>query len=83
MTCACEVAFQIDSGFAESRSRKKWRKIEYEAENKSCEMSQENQFKVNFFLSLTDYAMYCLKDRCEQMHTVGAIFNFLYNQENL
>ena len=59
MTCTSEIAeaLQIDNGFAQSRPRKKRRVYDYEAENECCEMSQENQFKANFFLTLIDYAM--------------------------
>ena len=46
-------------------------------------MSQEDQFKANFFLSLIDHAICCLVDRFEQMYTMGAIFHFFGNQENL
>ena len=46
-------------------------------------MSQEGQFKANFFLSLIDHAICCLIDRFVQMHTTGAIFDFFCNQENL
>ena len=57
--------------------------IEYEAEEKNCEMSQEDQPITNFFLPLIDHAICFLKDRFEQMHPVGAIFDFLYHQEKL
>ena len=59
------------------------KKRENEGENESCEMSQEDQFKANVFLPLIDHAICCLIDRFEQMHTVSAVFDFLYNQENL
>ena len=63
-------ALLIDIGFAESRTRKKeggqW--FKYETEDESCETSQEDQFKTNFFLLLTDYAACCLKDRLKRRH---------------
>ena len=46
-------------------------------------LNSEEKFKANFFLPLMDHALSSLKERFEQMHTVGAIFNFLYNQESL
>ena len=59
VTCAREIAkaLQIDSGFAESRPRKKRRVFEYEAEDKSYEMSQEDQL-TTLFLPLIDHAIY-------------------------
>ena len=46
-------------------------------------MSLEDQLIATSFLLLTDHAICCLVDRLEQMCTIGAKFNFLYNQENL
>ena len=48
-----------------------------EAEDESCEMSHKDQFKANFFLPLINQAICSLIDRFEQMHAVGAIFDFL------
>ena len=82
---AREIAegLQIERSFAESRTRRRRRLFEYEAEDEGSEMSPEEKFKANFFLPLMDHALSSLKERFEQMHTVGAIFNFLYNQESL
>ena len=68
VTCARKIAeaLQINSGFAETRVRKKWRVFGYEAENESCEMSQEDQLTTNFFLPLIDHAICFLQDRFEQ-----------------
>ena len=59
------------------------KKKKNEAEDEDCEMSQEDQFKANFFLPLTNHAICCLINSFEQMHTKGGILDFLYNQENL
>ena len=84
LTCACEIAEVLQMWKAEPEKR---RMYEYETENKICEMSQKDQFKANFFLPFIEYAVCCSKDRFEKMHTVcihtNAIFDILYNQENL
>ena len=46
-------------------------------------MSQEDQLTTNFFLPLIDCAICYLIDRYEEMHTVGAVFNFLYNKKSI
>ena len=45
-------------------------------------MLQQDQFKANFF-ALIDYVICCLIERFEPMHTVGAFFDILYNEDNL
>ena len=62
---------------------KQTQKKKNEVEDKTCEMSQEDQLKENFFLPLIDHEICCLIDCFEQIPTVGAIFNFHSNQENL
>ena len=74
---------QIERSFAKSRTRRRRRLYECEAEDEGSEVSPEENFKANLFLPLMDHALSSLKERFEQMHTVGAIFNFLYNQESL
>ena len=71
VTCGHEIleALRIYSGFAKSRSKKKI--FEYEAENERCEISQEEQFKANFFFPLIYHAIYCLTARFEQMQEVS------------
>ena len=65
------------------RKRNRNRMFDYESEDQSSELSQESQFKVNFFLHLVDHAIASLKDRFEQTHFVTEIFDFLLSQENL
>ena len=82
--CAREAteALQINSGFVESRTRKKRRMFKYETEDERCKMSQRDQLTTNF-LPLIDYAKCFLQDRFEQKHTVGTIFDFHCNQKDL
>ena len=82
---AREIAegLQIERSFAKSKTRRRRRLFEYEAEDEGSEMSPEKKFKANYFLPLMDHALSSLNERFEQMHIVGAIFNFFYNQESL
>ena len=73
----------VESAFVEKRKRNKNRMFDYESEDQGSELSQESQFKVNFFLHLVDHAIASLNDRFEQTHFVTDIFNFLLSQENL
>ena len=74
------MPWEIGSWFAESRPRNA---KENKTENESCLTSQEDQFEENFLLPLIDHAICCLINRFEQMYKVGAIFDFLNNQESL
>ena len=65
------------------RQKNRNRMFDCESEDQSSELSQESQFKVNFFLHLVDHAIASLNDRFEQRHFVTEIFNFLLSQENL
>ena len=40
---------QIERSLAESRTRRRRRLFEYKAEDKGCEMSPEEKFRLNFF----------------------------------
>ena len=44
--------------------------FDYESEDQSSELSQESQFKVNFFLHPVDHAIALLNDQFEQTHFV-------------
>ena len=79
MVSAREIAEDvgIESTFVEKRKRNRNRMFDYESEDQSSELSQESQFKVNFFLHLVDHAIASLNDRFEQTHFVSEIFNFL------
>ena len=85
MVSAYEIAEDagVESAFVEKRKTIRNRMLNYESEDQSSELSQESQFKVNFFLHLVDYAIASLNDRFEQTHFVTEIFNFLLSQENL
>ena len=50
---AREIAegLQIERSFAESRTRRRRRLFEYEAEEEGSEMSPEEKFKANFFFA--------------------------------
>ena len=73
----------VESAFVEKRKGNRNGMFDYESEDQSSELSQESQFKVNFFLHLVDHAIASLNDRFEQTHFVTEIFNFLLSQENL
>ena len=47
----------VESAYVEKRKRNKYRIFDYELEDQSSELSQESQFKVNFFLHLVDHAI--------------------------
>ena len=85
MVSAREIAEDVvvESAFVEERKRDRNKMFDYESEDPSSELSQESQFKVNFFLHLVDHAIASLNDRFEQTHFVTEIFNFLLSQENL
>ena len=53
----------VESAFVEKRKRNRNRMFDYESEDQSSELSQESQFKVNFFLHLVDHAIASLNDR--------------------
>ena len=73
----------VESGFVEKEKKNRNRMFDYKSEDQSSELSQESQFKVNFFLHLVDHAIASLNDRFEQTHFVTEIFNFLLSQEYL
>ena len=85
MVSAREIAENVgvESAFVEKRKRNKNRIFNYEPEDQSSELSQESQFKVNFFLHVVDHAIASLNNRFEETHFVTDIFNFLLSQENL
>ena len=43
----------VESAFVEKRKRNRSRMFNYESEDQSSEFSQESQFKVNFFCTLS------------------------------
>ena len=83
MVSAREIAEDVgvESAFVQKRKRNRNRMFDYESEDQTSELSQESQFKVNFFLHLVNHAIVSLNDRFEQMHFVTEIFNFLLNQK--
>ena len=85
MLSAHEIAEEVgvESALVEKKKRSRNRMFDYESEDQSSELSQESQFKVNFFLHLVDHAIALLNNRFEQTHFVTEILNFLLSQENL
>ena len=55
MVSAHEIAEDvgIESTFVEKRKRNRNRMFDYKSEDQSSELSQESQFKVNFFCTLS------------------------------
>ena len=55
MVSAREIAEDVgvESAFVEKRKRNRNRMFDYESEDQSSELSQESQFKVNFFCTLS------------------------------
>ena len=85
MVSALEIAEDVgvESASVEKRKRNRNRMFDHESEDQSSELSQESQFKVNFFSHLVNHAIASLNDQFEQTHFVTKIFNFLLSQENL
>ena len=73
----------VESAFVEKRKRNRKRMFDNESEDQSSKLSQESQFKINFFLHLIDHDIASLNDRFEQTHCVTEISHFLLSQENL
>ena len=55
MVSAREIAEDVgvESAFVEKRKRNRNRMFDYESEDQISELSQESQFKVNFFCTLS------------------------------
>ena len=55
MLSAREIAEDVgvESAFEEKRKRNQNRMFDYESEDQSSELSQESQFKLNFFCTLS------------------------------
>ena len=55
MVSAREIAEDVgvESAFVEKRKRDRNKMFDYESEDQSSELSQESQFKVNFFFTLS------------------------------
>ena len=83
MVSAREIAEDVGVESEFVKKRKRNRRFDNESEDQSSELSQESQFKVNFFLHLVGHAIASLNDRFEQTHFVNEIFNSLLSQKKL
>ncbi|XP_065654874.1 uncharacterized protein LOC136081484 [Hydra vulgaris] len=71
------VELDIEPEFEKKNGRTKKRMVAYESEEES--MTEENNFKINFFNSILDHAIGSLQDRFEMLMQHNNQFNFLYS----
>ncbi|XP_065662879.1 uncharacterized protein LOC136085495 [Hydra vulgaris] len=71
------VELDIESEFEKKRCRTKKRIFAYESQEES--MTEENNFKINFFNSILDHAIGSFQDRFEMLMQHNNQFNFLYS----
>ena len=83
-TSAVEIAQELDIGtvFSQTRSGKKKRLFNYEAEDVE-QVTSEERFKVNFFRQLVDRAIMSMQGRSKLTHDVASVFSFLFSRSNL
>ena len=71
------VELDIEPEFEKKRGRTKKRMFAYESQEES--MTEEDNFKINFFNSILDHAIGSLHDRFEMLMQHNNQFNFLYS----
>ena len=71
------VEIDIEPEFQKKRGRTKKRMFAYESQEES--MTEEDNFKINFFSSILDHAIGSLQDRFEMLMQHNNQFNFLYS----
>ena len=83
-TSAVEIAqeLNIDTVFSHTRSGKKKRLFNYEAEDVE-QVTSEERFKVNFFRQLVDRAIMSMQERFKLTHDVATVFSSLFSWSNL
>ena len=69
------VKLDIEPEFEKKRGRTKKRMFAYQEES----MTEEDNFKINFFNSILDHAIGSLQDRFEMLMQHNNQFNFLYS----
>ena len=71
------VDLDIEPEFEKKRGRTKKRVFAYESQEES--MTEEDNFKINFFNSILDYAIGSLQDRFEMLMQHNNQFNIFYS----
>ncbi|XP_045797776.1 zinc finger MYM-type protein 1-like [Trifolium pratense] len=82
---ATEIALElnIDPVFSQKRKIQRKRQFDENLSTASVELSEEESFRVNYFLYLVDQAVVSLKTRFEQYQQYESIFGFLFSSQNL
>ncbi|XP_057429853.1 uncharacterized protein LOC130722970 [Lotus japonicus] len=82
---ATEIAIElnIDPIFPQRRIIKRKRQFDENLNTPSVELSEEESFRVNFFLYLVDQAIVSLNKRFEQYQQYESVFGFLFTSQNL
>jgi hypothetical protein len=82
---ATEIALElnIDPVFPQKRKIQRKRQFDGNLNTASVELSEEESFRVNYFLYLVDQAVVSLKTRFEQYQQYESVFGFLFSSQNL
>ncbi|XP_045824870.1 uncharacterized protein LOC123917243 isoform X2 [Trifolium pratense] len=82
---ATEIALElnIDPVFSQKRKIQRKRQFDENLSTASVELSEEESFRVNYFLYLVDQAVVSLKTRFEQYQQYENVFGFLFSSQNL
>ncbi|XP_045797781.1 zinc finger MYM-type protein 1-like [Trifolium pratense] len=83
---SAHVAVDEEEGyeiFSQKRKIQRKRQFDENLSTASVELSEEESFRVNYFLYLVDQAVVSLKTRFEQYQQYESIFGFLFSSQNL
>ncbi|XP_058741287.1 uncharacterized protein LOC131613655 [Vicia villosa] len=85
MNYATEIAFElnIDPVFSQRRVIRRKRQFDENLNAPPVELSEEESFRVNYFLYLVDQAVVSLNKRFEQYQQYESVFGFLFTSQNL
>ncbi|XP_058784145.1 uncharacterized protein LOC131658911 [Vicia villosa] len=82
---ATEIALElnIDPVFPQRRVIRRKRQFDENLNTPPIELSEEESFRVNYFLYLVDQAIVSLNKRFEQHQQYESVFGFLFTSQNL
>ncbi|KAK2425520.1 zinc finger MYM-type protein [Trifolium repens] len=85
LDCATEIAIElnIDPVFPEKRIIQRKRQFDENLNTPEVQLSEEESFRVDYFLYLVDQAIVSLNKRFEQYQQYESVFGFLFSSRNL
>ncbi|XP_045830795.1 zinc finger MYM-type protein 1-like [Trifolium pratense] len=84
LNCATEIAIElnIDPVFPQKRIIQRKRQFDENLNTPTVQLSEEESFRVNYFLNLVDQAIVSLNKRFEQYQQYESVFGFLFSSRS-